>query len=185
MRLKIILAGLLLSGTALAQTSTNFTLEEYTLNSGGTPSQGVDLTSASFSITLASIGDTVVATGLSSSSFEADVGFDAAYPPPGEVAPTCGASGEPCLVFTDSETLTWPAEPSAGVYNLYRDDISNGFGDCEEQDIAGTTTTDTAIPTTAFFYLATVKNRLAEEGTKGFQSNATERLGGTGLPVCP
>ncbi len=71
MRLRIILAGLLLSGTALAQTSTNFTLEEYTLNSGGTPSQGVDLTSASFSITLASIGDGVVAAGLSSASFEA------------------------------------------------------------------------------------------------------------------
>ena len=33
MRLRIILAGLLLSGMALAQTSTNFTLEEYTLNS--------------------------------------------------------------------------------------------------------------------------------------------------------
>jgi len=113
------------------------------------------------------------------------VGFDAAYPPPGEVAATCGASGEPCLVFTNSETLTWPAERSAGVYNLYRDNISNGFGDCEEQDITGTTTTDTAIPTTAFFYLATVENRLAEEGTKGFQSNATERVGGTGLPVCP
>ncbi len=184
MRLKIILAGLALSGTALAQTSTSFTLEEYTLNSGGTPSQGVDLTSASFSITLASIGDGVVATGLASSSFGMEVGFDAAYPPPGEVAATCGV-GQPCLVFTDSETLTWPAERSAGVYNLYRDDISNGFGDCEEQDIAGTTTTDTAIPTTAFFYLATVENRLAEEGTKVFQSNATERLGGTGLPVCP
>ncbi len=176
---------LLLSGVVLAQTSTNFKLEEYTLNAGGTPSQGVELTSTSFSITLASIGDGVVATGLSSSSFEADVGFDAAYPPPGEVAATCGASGEPCLVFTDSETLTWPAEPSAGVYNLYRDDISNGFGDCEEQDIAGTTATDTATPTTAFFYLATVENRLAEEGTKGFQGNATERLGGVDLPVCP
>ena len=184
MRLRIILAGLVLCGTALAQTSTSFTLEEYTLNSGGTPSQGVGLTSTSFSITLASIGDSVVATGLSSASFEADVGFDAAYPPPGEVAATCGV-GQPCLLFTDSETLTWPAEPSAGVYNLYRDDISNGFGDCEEQDIAGTTTTDTAIPATTFFYLATVKNRLAEEGTKGFQSNLTERQGGVDLPVCP
>ena len=185
MRLRIILAGLLLSGMALAQTSTSFTLEEYALNAGGTPSHGVDLTSATFSITLASIGDTVAATGLSSASFEADVGFDAAYPPPGEVAATCGASGEPCLVFTDSQTLTWPAEPSAGVYNLYRDDTSNGFGDCEEQDIAGTTTTDTATPTNAFFYLLTVENRLAEEGTKGFQSDSTERLGATELPVCP
>ena len=185
MRLTISLAGLVLVSTALAQTSSNFTLEEYTFNAGGTPSQGQVLSSSSFSITLASIGDTLVATGLSSSSFEADVGFDVAYPPPGEVAATCGASGEPCLVFTDSETLTWPAEPSAGVYNLYRDDISNGFGDCEEQDIAGTTTTDTATPTTAFFYLVTVKNRLSEEGTKGFQSNLTERQGGVDLPVCP
>ncbi len=176
---------LLLSGVVLAQTSTSFKLEEYTLNAGGTPSQGMELTSTSFRITLASIGDGVVATGLSGSSFEVDVGFDAAYRPPGEVAATCGASGEPCLVFTDSETLTWPAEPSAGVYNLYRDDTSNGFGDCEEQDIAGTTATDTATPTTAFFYLATVENRLAEEGTKGFQGNATERLGGVDLPVCP
>ncbi len=184
MRLKISLAALVLCGTALAQTSTNFTLEEHTLNSGGTPSQGVDLTSASFSITLASIGDGVVATGLASSSFGMEVGFDAAYPPPGEVAAACGA-GEPCLLFTDSETLTWPAEPSAGIYNLYRDDISNGFGNCEEQDIAGTTTTDTATPTAAFFYLFTVENRLAEEGTKGFQSNLTERRGGVDLPVCP
>ncbi len=184
MKLRIILAGLLLCGTALAQTSTNFKLEEYTLNSGGTPSQGVDLTSASFSITLASIGDGVVATGLASSSFGMDVGFDVAYPPPGEVAATCGA-GEPCLVFTDSETLTWPAERSAGVYNLYRDDTSDGYGDCEQQDIAGTTTTDTATPTAAFFYLVTAENRLAEEGTKGFQSNATERLGAVGLPPCP
>ena len=184
-KLSIGVGVLVLSSLALAQTSSNFTLEEYTFNAGGTPLQGIDLTSASYSITLASIGDSVVATGLSSGSFQADVGFDVAYPPPGEVAATCGASGDPCLVFTDSETLTWPAEPSAGVYNLYRDDTSNGFGDCEEQDITGTTTTDTATPTAAFFYLVTVENRLAEEGTKGFQSIATERRGGVVLPVCP
>ena len=182
MRPNIVLAGLVLTSVALAQTSTSFTLEEYALNSGGTPSQGADLTSASFSITLASIGDGVVASGLASSSFGMEVGFDAAYPPPGEVAAACGA-GEPCLVFTDSETLIWPAERSAGVYNLYRDDTGDGFGDCEEQDIAGTTTTDSSTPTAgnAFFYLVTVENRLAEKGTKGFQSNLTERLGA----VCP
>ncbi len=92
-------------------------------------------------------------------------------------------SAAPCLVFTDSETLTWPAEQSAGVYNLYRDDTSDGFGNCEEQDIAGTTTTDSSTPTTAntFFYLVTAENRLDEEGTKGFQSSGTERLG----TACP
>ena len=182
-KLTIAVGVLVLSGVVLAQTSTSFKLEEYTLNAGGTPSQGVELTSTSFSITLASIGDTVVAIGLASSSFEMDVGFDAAYPPPGEVAATCGAGGEPCLLFTDSETLTWPAEPSAGVYNLYRDDTGDGFGDCEEQDIAGTTTTDSSTPTAgnAFFYLATVENRLGEEGTKGFESGGTERQG----TACP
>ncbi len=129
MRPTIILAGLVLTSVALAQTSTNFKLEEYSFNAGGTPSQGVNLTSTSFSITLASIGDGVVATGLASSSFGMDVGFDVAYPPPAEVAPTCGSSGEPCLLFTDTQTLTWPAERSAGVYNLYRDDMSDGYGD--------------------------------------------------------
>ncbi len=178
MRLRIILAGLALSGTALAQTSTNFTLEEYTLNSGGTPSQGVDPTSVSFSITLASIGDGVVATGLASSSFGMEVGFDVAYPPPGEVGG---------LLLTDKQTLVWSAEQSAGVYNLYRDDTSNGYGNCEQQDLAATMTTDAATPTTnnTFFYLVTVENRLAEEGTKGFRGDGTERLGATELPVCP
>ena len=109
MRRAIVLAALLTSGFVLAQTSTNFTLEEYTLNSGGTPSQGVDPTSVSFSITLASMGDGVVATGLASSSFGMDVGFDVAYPPPGEVGG---------LLLTDKQTLVWSAEPSAGVYDL-------------------------------------------------------------------
>ena len=178
---------LLLSGAALAQTSTSFTLEEYALNAGGSPSQGVALSSASFSITLASIGDTVVATGLSSGSFSLDAGFGVAYPPPGEVAVACG-TGEPCLLFTDSETLTWPAERSAGVYILYRDDTSDGYGNCEQQELAATTTTDAATPTTnnTFYYLVTVENRLSEEGTKGFQSDmTTKRLGSFGLPPCP
>jgi len=167
---------LLLGGMAAAQTSTSFTLEEYSLNAGGTPSQGTVLSSPNFSITLASIGDTVVATGLGSSSFGLDAGFDVTYPPPGEVGG---------LLLTDKQTLVWSAERSAAVYNLYRDDSGDGYGNCEEQDIAATTTTDVATPTTnnIFHYLVTAKNRLAEEGTKGFQSNATERVGGTGLPV--
>ena len=180
MKRNVLVLAALVGGLAVAQTSTNFTLEEYTLNAGGTPSQGMELTSASFSITLASIGDTLVATGLSSSSFEADVGFDVAYPPPGEVTGL--------LLLTDKQTLEWAAEPSAGLYNLYRDDTSDGYGNCEEQELAATTTTDSSVPTTsgnAFFYLVTVENRLAEEGTKGFQSNTIERLGAVNLPVCP
>ena len=189
MTIRTIVAGallLLLSGVALAQTSTSFQLEEYTLNAGGTPSQGSELLSASFRITVASLGDTVSAAGLGSASFQLDAGFGTAYPPPGEVAAMCGGAGG-CLRFTDVQTLTWPAERSAGVYNLYRDSTSGGYGLCEQQDLAALTTTDPSTPSTAntFYYLVTVENRLAEEGTKGFQGDSTERLGATGLPVCP
>jgi hypothetical protein len=178
---------LLLSGSALAQTSTSFQLEEYTLNAGGTPSQGTEVVSASFRITVASIGDSVSVTGLGSASFQLDSGFEVAYPPPGEVGASCGAPGEGCLQFTDVQTLAWPAERSAGAYDLYRDEISFGYGVCEQQDLGATTTTDLSVPSTgnAFYYLVTVENRLAEEGTKGFLSVGSERLGATMLPVCP
>ncbi len=177
---------MLLSGTVLAQTSTSFKLEEHTLNAGGTPSQGAVPTSASFSVTLASIGDTVSAAGLGSTSFQLDSGFAVAYPPPGEVAAMCGGAGA-CLAFTDLQTLIWPTERSVGHYNLYRDDTSGGYGTCEQQDLGATTATDLSAPSTgnAFYYLVTVENRLAEEGTKGFQSGAIERLGATGLLACP
>ena len=189
MRLRTIGAGallLLLGGTALAQTSTSFQLEEYTLNAGGTPSQGTEVASASFRMTVASIGDSVTATGLSSASFQLDAGFGVAYPPPGEVGAMCGGAGA-CLEFTDVQTLIWPAERSAGAYNLYRDAISFGYGVCEQQDLGATTATDLSAPSTgnAFYYLVTVENRLAEEGTKGSQSNSAERLGATDLLACP
>jgi len=178
---------LLVGSTCLAQQSPSFKLEEYALNSGGTPSGAAVPTSASFSLTLASIGDAVVASGLGAASIKLEAGFDAAYRPPGEVAPTCGGSFGPCLRFTDSQTLVWPAELSAGLYNLYRDDTSDDFGNCEERNLSATTTTALAIPAVGetFFYLVTVTNRLAEEGTKGFRSDATERLGAVGLPPCP
>ena len=126
MRQAMVLVGLLLLalGTASAQQSTSFKLEEYTLNAGGTPSQGTEVVSASFRMTVASIGDTVSAAGLGSASFQLDSGFAVAYPPPGEVAAMCGGAGA-CLAFTDLQTLIWPTERSAGHYNLYRDDTSD------------------------------------------------------------
>ncbi|MCP3995155.1 MAG: hypothetical protein GY722_08830 [bacterium] len=181
---------LLLSGIVLAQTSTSYTLEEYTFNGGGAPAQGVQPASAGYSITIASIGDDVVATGMSGGSFQLDAGFDVAYPPPGEVATACGDLGEACLMFTDADTLNWPGERSAGVYNLYRDLHSSllglGFGQCEQQDLGGVTATDSdPVPTgDGFFYLVTAENRLGEEGTKGFRFEgvtAVERGGA----VCP
>jgi len=179
MRPVLILAVLLGSGVALAQSSASYQLDEVAFNAGGTPSQGTTLSSAGFTLTLASIGDSVAATGLSSGSFGMDVGFDAAYPAPGEVLG---------LALTDKQTLVWNAEPSAGTYNLYRDDTSNGYGNCEFQNLPVASATDSSNPSpgNAFHYLVTVENRLTEEGTKGFQSDGTtERPGSSDLPICP
>ena len=179
MKRSVVLVALLLGGPTLAQQSASFTLEEHTFNAGGNPNGGAILTSASFQITLDAIGDNAVATGLSSTSFQLDGGFPSAYPPPGEVLG---------LRFTDSTTLEWNPEGSIGSYNLYRDLLSSllglGYGMCLETLLLIETTTDTDIPTmsgTGFFYVATAENKLAEEGTKGFHSDTSER---TGL-ACP
>ena len=75
MRRAVVAMALLLGSPIYAQTSASFTLEEHTLNAGGTPNGGVTLTSAGFQITLAAIGGNAVATGLSSTSFQLDGGF--------------------------------------------------------------------------------------------------------------
>ncbi len=176
MRQAIVLAALLSSGLVLAQTSTSFKLSEHVFNAGGHPAGGTVPTSANFKISLDAIGEGLLGTALSSASFNIDGGFGSAYPPPSEV------SG---LRFTDKATLEWSPEKSAGIYNLYRDLQSNlqGFGDCEQQDLTATTTTDNdAVPTgDGYVYLVTVENRLDEEGIKGFQSDGMEREGA----VCP
>jgi len=173
-----LLSGLLLAGPALAQESASFKLEEHVFNAGGHPEAGGALTSASFKISLDSIGEEVMAASLTSASFHMGGGFGTVYPPPGEVTG---------LRFTDKTTLVWDPEKSVGIYNLYRDLISNlaglGFGNCQQQDLAAATATDAdAVPLNdGFSYLATAENRLDEEGTKGFQSNGTQRLG----TACP
>ncbi len=173
-----LLSGLLLAGTALAQESPSFKLKEHVFNAGGHPEAGAVLTSASFKISLDAIGEDVTGSSLSSASFHMDGGFGTAYPPPGEVTG---------LRFTDKTTLVWDPEKSVGIYNLYRDLISNliglGFGNCQQQDLAAATATDAdAVPLNdGFSYLATAENRLDEEGTKGSQSDATERQG----TACP
>ena len=168
------LAGLVLVGTALAQESASFKLNEHVLNAGGHPADGAVLTSASFRVSLDSLGDNVVASSMSSDSFALEGGFPGLYPPPGPV------DG---LRFASKTKLEWNAEKSSGSYNLYRDLQSNllglGFGDCEQQELMSVTTMDTdAVPSAdGYFYLVTVENLLGEEGTKGLQSDTTERLG--------
>ncbi len=161
-----------------AQQSASYRMDEHVFNQGGHPSDGMTVGSASFRISLDSLGEGVVRSGLSSSTYRMDASFASAYPPPGEVLG---------LRFLDQETLTWNPEPSIGVYAVYRDTlatISSGqYGSCWRQDVADESVVDTD-PIGAgdgFFYLVTAKNRLEEEGSKGRDSSGTQRAGN----ACP
>ena len=167
------------TGLAFTQSSASYRLEESVMNAGGVPADGLAVTSAGFRVTLAAIGEGVAGgTTPTSASFAVGSGFPAAYPPATEVLG---------LNFQTDQTLSWAAEPSAGTYNLYRDDLTSlaglGYGACFAQDVSGTTATDAALPASGagFFYLVTAENRLDEEGTKGLDSSGTGRAG----TACP
>jgi hypothetical protein len=174
---------LLLAVPAMAQESLSYKLNEYVFNAGGNPKDGSVLSSASYQVTLDSVGEGLVDIGMlggarGSGSYGMDGGFGSCYPPPGEVIG---------LGFTDNQTLEWDPERSVGVYHLYRDLMSNlmglGYGTCEQQDLTAATATDSdPVPVQdGFFYLVTAQNRLDEEGTKGYRSDGAERQGN----ACP
>lgn len=169
------LSCLLPSGAVRAQTSASYKLQEHTFNSGGHPSNGTNPTAAGVSITLGAIGDSAGAQVFSSASFRIQGNFVTAYPPPGEVMNL--------RLSANKQTLSWNAEASSGTYSLYRDSLGVlpglGYGGCLQQGIAGTSTDDTELPSSAagFFYLVTVDNRLGEEGSKGFDSEGATRAG--------
>jgi len=176
----VIIAWLLAALPAMAQQSASFSIEEHTLNNGGTPASGAVSTSAGFRIGLSSIGDPFGLSEASSGSFRLASSFPAAFPPPGEVAGLGFAASK--------QALGWSGERSRGSYNLYRGLFSSlsglGYGACTLQGIPGEAANVPDVPPTGdgFFYLVSVVNRLGEEGTKGYQSNGTtERLGA----VCP
>jgi len=154
-----------------AQQSAGYKLEETAINAAGHPEQGAIPSSPGFAITLDAVGDAVAGGGLSSPSFRMDGGFALSYPPPLEVHG---------LRFQDAVTLAWDAERSIGTYNLYRGGLGGlpgGYGACRESAIGPSFTTDPDTPSagSGFFYLVTARNRLGEDGTKGFDSNAQER----------
>ena len=159
-------------GASWAQQSASFSVRESAFNSGGRPLDGSTLASTSFRISLDALGDAFGAIGLAAPSFRSDAGLPVAYAPPGEV------SG---LVFTDDVTLAWTPERSAGVYEVYRGSGGDlpglGYGTCLASELATAGTTDVIPPAagSSFFYLITVRNRIAEEGTKGFRSSGAER----------
>jgi len=178
--MKKLLAACLLTMTlpALAQSSASYKLEEHVFNNGGRPENGTVATSSSFKITLDAIGDAIGAQALSSASFNMAGGIVGSNPPPGEVTG---------FRFDDKQAFHWDPEPSVGVYNLYRDQLSVigalGYGSCLVQGLPQPSGTDSdPLPGSGgFFYLVTAENRLAEEGTKGFTAEGAERLG----TICP
>jgi hypothetical protein len=178
MRRAIVLLGLILGGSVLAQESPNYKLQEHVFNAGGHPQGGVTLTSASFRISLDALGEGIASAPLTSSSFILDGGFCTGYPPAGEV------DG---LAFQDAISLGWNPESSVGTYNLYRDLLGNlpglAYGICEQEGLDSETVSDTETPPVGegYFYLVTAENRLAEEGPKGSDSSGTKRTGVT----CP
>ena len=165
-------------GFVSAQTSASFKLTENVVNAGGNPQGAIRPASASFKISLDAIGGAAPRGALSSASYRGDGGFAARYAPPGEV------SG---VRFVDKTNLTWSHEPSVGTYNLYRSTLASlpgSFGNCHQSALAGPAFEDANVPAPAsgWLYLVTARNRLREEGTKGYTSSGAER---SNLSSCP
>ncbi len=173
----IVVIALIAGLNSMAQTSASYRMTEHVFNNGGNPMNGAIPASPNLKITLDAIGDSLIHPTLSSLNYHVDGGFVGYYPPPGE---TTG------LRFIGPVTMQWDPEPSVGVYNLYRGDISAlsglGYGSCEQYGITEEITDDTDDPTPAFFYLVTAENRLGEEGTKGYDSGDNPR---PNLAACP
>jgi len=164
------LFGLVAVHPATAQTSSSYKLFEASINSGGNPGNAGTLTSAHYHISLDTIGDGVVLTGLASPAFHLDGGFVGQFPPPGEVTG---------LRFSDLTTFLWSPERSAQRYEIYRGttaSLPGTFGTCFANNLSLVSATDASIPAPGqgFFYLVTTRNRLGEEGPKGYASNGTE-----------
>ncbi len=180
MRHRLLAATLLLAALpARAQTSASYHLTDLTFNAGGQPANGTVSTSASFHLKLDALGDGVIGTGMVSASFHADGGFVGDYPPPGEVQR---------LLFSSNTSLSWSPEKSVGQYELYSDSVSSlqsgGTGACLQSGLMMASAADATTPAvgSCLFYLVTARNRLNEEGTKGYRSKGAERVNTTPCP---
>jgi len=154
-----------------AQSSAHYKLTDSSLNASGDPKDGITLASAHFRIKLDSVGEPLVGMGPASVSFHVDGGYAGSYPPPLEVNDL--RLSQDVLVTT----LEWDAEPSAMTYHVYRGplvSLSGGnFGTCFATNLELTSFPDglPILPGQAFFYLVTGRNRLREEGPKGYGSS--------------
>ena len=174
MRNRIYLAALLVAAPALAQESAHFKLDTAVFNAGGRPADGVVAQSASYLLSLDSIGDAALGSGLTSPGFALDGGLASSYRPPREVTN---------LRFANATTLLWDPDASVGNYALYRGTAGRpfdaGYGTCTQPPpiLTAPTATAASVPAAgqAYFYLVTARNRLAEESTKGFTSAGVPR----------
>lgn len=170
--LALLLFPALAAAPALAQSSANFRLEQSVFNAAGHPSQGVTLSSASYEISLDSLGEGLASLNLSSGSYRLDSGWTPGYRPPGLVQG---------LRFISKDTMEWNPASGADTYNLYRNKLVylDDYGPCFEQELTSTTATDLEPPTAqvAFYYLVTAENSLDEEGSKDSNSAGTTRGG--------
>jgi hypothetical protein len=157
---------------ARAQQSPGYDMREHVFNAGGHPEAGTAMASAGFRITLDAIGGLTAMPATASASFQMNAGFVSGYPPPSEVTSV--------RFGPDGVSLAWDPDPGAGTYQVYRDSLSalhgGGTGVCYQQNLMSPGTTDPHPPASGFFYLVTSRNRLGEEGTKGFASSGAERL---------
>lgn len=175
--LPVVLWCVFAAAPAVAQTSANYKIRESAVNNGGNPQGAAGLVSPSFHLKLDAIGDGAVSTGLQSASFRLDAGFIGGYAPPGEVQDLVL---RPHAILPGFTTMNWHAEPSVGVYQIYRGTLASlpgTYGTCFAANISGVSTghSDGAIPPVGqgFFYIVTARNRLGEEGPKGYRSNGT------------
>ncbi len=163
---------------AAAQQSESFQLEGGVVNAGGRPSAGATAVSARFHVTLDAIGEAAAAPAVDGGGVLSDTGFTSGYRPPGEATQ---------LRFTTKTDLAWSGDRSATNYRLYRELLSGlpslSYGACLQTDLPSPAAfdPDLPVPGTGFFYLATIANRLDEEGTKGSASDGTIRAG----TACP
>ena len=154
-----------------AQSSAHYRLTDSSLNASGDPKDGITLASANFRIKLDSVGEPLVGMGPASASFHVDGGYAGSYPPPLEVKDL--RLSQDVLVTT----LEWDPEPSATTYQVYRGGLSGlsggSFGTCFATNLELTSFPDglPILPGQAFFYLVTGRNRLREEGPKGYGSS--------------
>lgn len=169
-----------MSRPPIAQTSASYDVSDYVLNEGGHPGDGIVLSSASYRISLDSVGDGLAAPALSSLSYRMAAGFLPAFPPPAEVLGV--------TFLANHATMQWLPDRSIGSYNVYRGAINQlpgPYGSCRASNVLteSTNLTETpAPPGGGFFYLVTAKNSLGEEGTKGFASSGSERVNPSPCP---